>query len=58
MEQQVDRAHARRALHQLPAAEGAVFQVTLLVAGEIRFIAHTRALPYTSSQPRKAPSFR
>jgi len=35
MEHQVHRAHARLALHQLPAAEGAVCQVTLLVAGEV-----------------------
>ena len=35
MKHQVHRAHARRALHQLPAAEGAVFQLALLVAGEV-----------------------
>ena len=35
MQHQVHRAHARRALHQLPAAKGAVFQVALLVAGEV-----------------------
>ncbi len=35
VQHQVHRAHARRALHQLPAAEGAFLQMALLVAGEV-----------------------
>jgi hypothetical protein len=40
VQHQVHRAHARRGLHQLPAAEGAFLEVALLVAGEVGVVLH------------------